>query len=143
MSPDATMSDAEYLVLQVLWELSSATVREIRRVLSARGQVWAPTTINTLLKRLETKQFVAADKSEFAHRFRPLVSREWLVQRRLKELADTFCDGQTTPLMLALVSGPGLSAEDVQQLRSLLDELEQQVPSPTPKAAKQSKRRRS
>jgi predicted transcriptional regulator len=126
MAPELMLSNAERDVLQVLWELGSATVREIRRALQRRDRQWAPTTVNTLLTRLELKQYVVADRSEFAHRFRPLVSRDAIVQQHLQELADKYCNGQTTPLILALVESQSLSNDDVLQLRALLDQLEQQ-----------------
>lgn len=120
----ATVSEAELEVLKVLWERSSGTVREINAVLHEQGRRWAYTTVQTLLLRLESKGHVHSDKSGAAHVYRAAVSRDKLLSRRLRELADQFCDGTASPLLLALVGDSRLTAEEIQHLRQLLDQLE-------------------
>ncbi len=119
-----TVSEAELEVLKVLWERSSGTVREINAVLHEQGRRWAYTTVQTLLLRLESKGYVQSDKSGPAHVYRAAVSREALLSRRLRELADQFCDGTASPLLLALVGDSRLTAEEIKRLRQLLDQME-------------------
>lgn len=124
MSDENSLSDAEHQVLNVLWDDGPSSVRQIRQAIEATGRSWAPTTVNTLLTRLEKKGFVEVDKSEFAHVFRPKITREVLVQQRLQQLADAFCDGSKTPLMLALAETQKFSDQEVAEFRQLLDRLE-------------------
>ena len=118
------VSEAELQVLKVLWEHASGTVREINTILLEQGRSWAYTTVQTLLQRLESKGHVRSDKSGSAHVYRAAVSREELLSRRLRDLADQFCDGTASPLLLALVGDSRLTAEEIKQLRQLLDRLE-------------------
>ncbi len=120
----STISEAELEVLKVLWERSSGTVREINTVLEQQGRRWAYTTVQTLLQRLEAKGHVRSDKSGPANVYRAAVSREDLLSRRLRELADQFCDGTASPLLLALVGDNRLTADEIKQLRQMLDQLE-------------------
>ncbi len=120
----STVSEAELEVLKVLWERSSGTVREINALLQKQGRRWAYTTVQTLLQRLESKGHVRSDKSGSAHVYQAAVSREDLLGRRLRELADQFCDGTASPLLLALIGDSQLTADDIKQLRQLLDRLE-------------------
>ena len=46
------------------------------------------------------------------------------VADRLRDLADQFCDGTASPLVLALVEGTRFTPAEIQQLRQLLDQLE-------------------
>lgn len=131
-----SVSNAEREVLMVLWELERATVREIRQLLEERGLRWAHTTISTLLTRLEEKQLVCRDATGFAHVYSPAVSREAMVQQRLRSLADDFCDGASAPLVLALVEGERFTKSELEEFRQLIDQLEQQTD-------KRSSRRRS
>ncbi len=117
------ISEAELDILKVLWEHGPGTVREINGLLR-QGRRWAYTTVLTLLQRLEAKGYVASDKSEQAHVFRAGVSRARLLRQRLKELANQLCEGAAAPLMLALVEGRRFTAEELEQFRRLLDELE-------------------
>jgi predicted transcriptional regulator len=119
-----SVSKAELEVLKVLWERPSATVREVNAALREQGRDQAYTTVQTLLQRLEAKGFVTCDKAGPAHVYRAAVSRDDLVSRRLRELAEQLCDGASSPLLLALVEGSRLTPEEVRQLRELLDRLE-------------------
>ena len=50
------------------------------------------------------------------------VTRDELLESRLKDAADEFCDGRAAPLVLALVQGNRFSAAELARLRRLLDE---------------------
>ena len=93
------VSDAELEVLKVLWARSSATVREVEGDLRQQKRRLAYNTVLTLLTRLREKGYIEADR---------------------------VCDGTASPLVHALVRGSRLSADDVAQLRKLLDELERE-----------------
>lgn len=123
MARRAPVSDAELEVLKVLWTTGSATVREVVVALRRRRRRLAYNTVLTLLSRLREKGYVAADRRDTAHRFRPVVSREQLIGSSLAALADRVCDGTASPLVQALVRDRRLTAADIAQLRKLLDEL--------------------
>ena len=117
-----SISATELEVLKVLWDEGSGTVRELKDQLRRRRRRWAYTTVQTLLNRLKQKGYVARDESGMAHVFRPAVSRDKLLGWRLRELADQICGGAATPLMLNLVRGKKLTDDEVDSLRSILDE---------------------
>jgi BlaI family penicillinase repressor len=118
------LSESELAVLKTLWNLGAGTVREVNAELSRRGRRWAYTTVQTLLARLQQKGCVECIKETVAHTFRPTVSRDQLLQRRLSELETDLCEGAATPLVHALVSGKRFTADDIAHFRRLLDELE-------------------
>lgn len=124
---NAPVSGAEREVLKALWELERATARDIRELVEKQGRKWAHTTINTLLSRLEEKRLVVRDTSGFAHVFSAAISREAIVQERLRSLADDFCDGASSPLVLALVGGERFTKSELDDFRRLIDRLERQV----------------
>jgi BlaI family penicillinase repressor len=124
------LSDAERDVLKVLWDHGPATVRVINEVLKNRGRRWAYTTVATLLQRLAAKQYITSDPSAVPHVYRAVVSRDELLERRLKDAADELCDGRTAPLVLALVEGNRFSAEELSRLRRFLDEAASRPSSP-------------
>jgi BlaI family penicillinase repressor len=80
-------------------------------------------TVQKLTERLEAKGCVERDRSERAHRFRPLVSREQYLRSRLQSLADRLCDGALVPLVTTLLRSKGISRNDRKQLRKLIGEL--------------------
>ena len=121
MANQPGLSEAEREVLKVLWDHGPATVRSINEVLERRGRNWAYTTVATLLQRLAAKHFLVSDSSAIPHLYRATVSREELLERRLRDAADELCDGQAVPLVLALVQGNRFSTEELARLRQMLD----------------------
>ena len=121
-----SISDTELDVLKVLWEQPGGTVREIQASLRPLGRQWAYTTVQTLLHRLEEKKYVACDRVGAAHTFRAVLSRDQLLQRRLTDLSDQLCEGAASPLVLALVEGVRFTPKEIEQLRRMLDQIEEQ-----------------
>lgn len=127
MNP-ASVSETELAVLKVLWDKERGTVRELQAVLREQGRNWAYTTVQTLLNRLEQKGFAASDKTNLAHVYRSVVSRDQMLQQRLIHLADELCEGTASPLVLALVEGARFTHQEIEQFRKLLDQLEASNP---------------
>ena len=136
MTTQPPISETEQAVLKVLWDLDRGTVREVLAALNAQGHQWAYTTVQTLLTRLMAKGYVAADRSGPAHIYRAAVSRGELLQQRLSDLADTFCEGTTSPLMLALVEGSQFTPQEIARFRELLNKLEAEKPARKKKGGK-------
>ena len=130
------LSEAEQEVLKTLWDLGSATVREVYEQLKRQGRGRAYTTVLTFLGRLEAKGYAESDKKGLAHVFRPLVSRQALLMQRLTRLVDEVCEGTAAPVVQALVQGRQLSRDDIAHLRRLLDDLEQPQKNRSPKKQK-------
>jgi predicted transcriptional regulator len=129
MKKRPALSVSERDVLKVLWDHGPQTVREINQVLENQGRQWAYTTVATLLQRLVVKKFAASDASEVPHVYRALVSRDQLLDRRLKDAADELCDGRAVPLVLALVQSNQFSPDELARVRRLLDEAAQRSSS--------------
>jgi BlaI family penicillinase repressor len=133
MANRPALSVSEREVLQVLWDHGPCTVRALNGVLEGQGRRWAYTTVATLLQRLVVKKYAASDPRAVPHVYRALVSRDELLDRRLKDAALEFCDGRAAPLVLALVQGNQFSADELARLRRLLDEAAGRSSSTKPK----------
>jgi predicted transcriptional regulator len=119
----STVSDAERQVLRALWQHGPGSVREVHARLKEAELDWARSTVVTLLQRLEKKGYVESDKSQFAFKFRAVVTRDELVRLRMSELADDLCDGQWEPLLLAFTQREKLKGRELAELQRLVDEL--------------------
>jgi predicted transcriptional regulator len=111
-------------VLKALWEHGRSTVRAINDALRGQGHSWAYTTVQTMLNRLEAKGYVLSEKGKPAHVYTAALSREDLLSRHLRDLADRLCDGTASPLLHALVQGGKFTAKDVADLRRLINRLD-------------------
>ncbi len=117
------VTDAELSILRVLWKREQATVREITEQLYQTVRESELATVQKLLKRLEGKKCVLQNKKVWPHTYTATLSREELIGRRLQSTADDLCGGSLSPLLMHLVESRGLTAEESDSLRRLLDEL--------------------
>jgi predicted transcriptional regulator len=117
------ITDGELSILQVLWERGEAATREIAAALYEEVTDPKMASAQKLLERLEAKGCVQRDRSERAHRFRPLVSREEFLGSRLQALADRLCDGALVPMVTTLLRSKRLSRSQREQLRKLIGDL--------------------
>src|SRR5262249_40121717 len=122
------ITDAELAVLQVLWDTGPAPIRRLSEVLYTPGSVAHYATVQKLLERLEGKGFVTRDRRTAVHVFSAAISREDLIGRRLRAVAEKLCGGSLTPLLTHLVRTTRLTARERQELRGLMEELDRNPP---------------
>jgi len=71
-----SLGPLETEILQLVWQLGSATVKEVHdRLLADPDRELAYTSVTTVLRRLTEKGWLECDRSTRAYSWRPLVSR--------------------------------------------------------------------
>jgi predicted transcriptional regulator len=118
------VTDAELAVLQVLWEDGPATIRQLTEVLYPGGGPAQYGTVQKLLDRLEMKDCVHRQRRTAAHTFSAAIGRDELIGRRLQVVAEKLCGGSLTPLLTHLVRTQRLSTRQRQELRALIEDLD-------------------
>lgn len=120
------LPSSELAILQVLWEVGGATTREIAGRLYEGVEASEYYTVQKLLERLEEKRCVSRDRSARTHVFSANVQRSDVVSERLRDLADSLCEGSLTPLLTGLLSIRRLSDDELETLRALVGQIESQ-----------------
>jgi predicted transcriptional regulator len=135
MSPEYRhVADTELKILQALWDLGSATTRQLADRLYPEGGVAQYYTVQKLLERLEEKECVARDRGARVHQFSATVGREELVGERLQELSDKICGGSLVPMLTELVRLRKLTADEYGVLKDLVKELDEKSRKRKPKS---------
>lgn len=115
------ISEAEWTVMEALWERSPQTASEVAKALQPTT-AWAVNTVRTLLARLVEKRALQSEENGSGVReFSPLLSREAVVQAESRTFLDRVFKGATQPLLVHFASRSNLSPEEVKQLKKLLD----------------------
>ncbi len=108
-------------VMSALWNLGTASVREIQEQLPSQKRP-AYTTVQTIVYRLEEKGAVRRlKKIGNAHVFEPVITRKAAHHRLINELLDLF-GGSARPLMAHLVEIGKLTMDDIKELEGDLAE---------------------
>ena len=117
------ISDAESLVMEVLWEAHPLTAEEVVSAL-AKTTDWQEPTIKTLLNRLLNKGAIAAQREGRRYLYRPVISREDYVHAESKSLLDRLFDGRVAPLVAHFSERRKLSKKDIAELKRLIEEID-------------------
>ena len=107
-------------VMSVLWDLGSATVKDVQEALEAD---LAYTTVLTLLRILEGKGHVSHEQEGRAYRYYPLVQRQEAGATALRQLVRKVFRGSPEALLTQLVSDQNLSEGELRRIREVLDGL--------------------
>jgi predicted transcriptional regulator len=117
------ISDAESIVMKVLWRGSPRSAEEVIAEL-ARDQDWQASTVKTLLGRLVKKGAVDAARDGRRFSYSPVLSREAWVQGQSATLLERVFDGRLAPLVAHFTETRKLSARDIAEVRRLLEDLD-------------------
>lgn len=117
------ISDAESVVMEVLWASSPRSAEEVVEALAAQ-QDWQEPTIKTLLNRLLKKGAIDAERDGRRYLYSPVLSREAWVRQQSSSLLERLFGGRLAPLVAQFHAEQGLSDEDRAALRELLERSE-------------------
>lgn len=119
MSKTTRLSRLELKIMDVLWRLGTASVREVQEGMPEKARP-SYNTVQTMLTRLEAKEAVRrAKKISNAHIYEPVITRA-ATQRLLVDELLAFFGGRTSPLMSHLIETGQLTLQDVDEARKAL-----------------------
>ncbi|RZZ83492.1 MULTISPECIES: BlaI/MecI/CopY family transcriptional regulator [Pseudoxanthomonas] len=117
------ISEAEAVVMEVLWERSPLGADEVVAALASRND-WAEPTIKTLLNRLLNKGAIQATKEGRRYLYSPVLTRQAWVQQQSEGLLERVFGGRVAPLVAHFSQRGKLSAQDIAELKRLVQELD-------------------
>lgn len=116
------ISNAEFEVMEVLWETSPLAAADIADRLEDRTS-WSLKTVKTLLSRLVEKGAAAHEPDGRRYLYSPVLSRADYARSAANSLAKRVFGGRAAPLVAHLAEGDGLSPQDIQELEALIEEI--------------------
>jgi BlaI family transcriptional regulator, penicillinase repressor len=116
------LSNRETQIMEMLWTLGEASIREIQEAFPAKKRP-GYTTVQTMVYRMEAKGVVRrARKVGNFHVFAPTVSRDAAQRRLVDELLARF-GGRSQPVMVHMIESGKLTLEDVREAEKMLRKL--------------------
>jgi predicted transcriptional regulator len=114
--PRHTLGDLQHAIMGVLWERGRATTAEVHEALrEARGL--APTTIATMLRKMEDKGVVAHRVEGRQFVYRPTVTEDLVRRSMVGELVERLFGGDPKALVAHLVSEHEIAPGELGELR--------------------------
>jgi BlaI family penicillinase repressor len=116
-----SLSPSETEILRLLWSLRTATVQDVCEQLPDKRRI-TYATVQTLLRRLEKKGYVAHEARGKAHVFRAAAQRDLVIRRTVGDFVERLFGGDPAPLMMHLAEECNLSTEDYKRLKQMIDQ---------------------
>jgi BlaI family transcriptional regulator, penicillinase repressor len=118
--PAPLPSDAQWEVMNVVWQRGEATVGEVWQAVSARRPL-ARNTVLTLVARLEEKGWLRRRAEGNVLRYRATVPQQAALRQIARRLVDTAFQGSAEGLIMTLLGDSDLSEGESERIRAMLD----------------------
>lgn len=120
---NVNLTEAEWNVMECLWEKSPRIGREIVSWLEER-MGWKRSTTLTLLRRMEEKGAVGSETSDELKTFYPLITREQAAHQETEDFLERVYKGSIGMMLSAFTKKQNLSKSEIEELRAILNEAE-------------------
>jgi BlaI family transcriptional regulator, penicillinase repressor len=115
------LTDAEARVMAALWQLERATVGDLVSTLNKK-RTTTYSTVQTILRILETKGYVSHEKVARAFLYQPLVDERQARRRAWKHLAARLFNGSPSLLVLNVLEDETLDPDEIKHLKKLIEQ---------------------
>jgi BlaI family penicillinase repressor len=112
--PSEALTGRESEIMDVLWDLGTATAEQVREGLRGASH---DSTVRTLLRVLERKGYVAHEVRGKAFLYRPAVPRHKAQRKALRTILARFFGGSAEDLVLRLIEDEWITPEQLDALR--------------------------
>ncbi|HVC93037.1 MAG TPA: BlaI/MecI/CopY family transcriptional regulator [Pirellulales bacterium] len=112
------ISDAEWEVMNVVWESYPIAANDVVERLAARR--WQPNTVKTMLNRLVKKGALGFEAEGNRYLYLPRVSRKACVARETHSFVERVFGGDPASLLVHFARQRAISADDIAELKRIL-----------------------
>lgn len=116
------ISESEWKILEILWSKPGLLIGEIRDVLANSG--WSYSTIKTLVARLVNKNILRTTETPKGRQYYPNVDETESRRIETRSFLDRIYNGSVKMMFSNLVKDSRLSADETEELMSLIDKME-------------------
>ncbi|NBB27131.1 BlaI/MecI/CopY family transcriptional regulator [Cellulophaga sp. BC115SP] len=117
-------TESELEILQVLWALGQATVRQVNDELNKKREIGYTTTLKLMQIMFEKKLVTRTDEGRY-HLYQSAVSEDETQQQLLDIFVDTAFKGSAMKLVMQALGNHQTSAEELDEIKKLIAQLEQ------------------
>jgi len=115
-----TLTDQELEIMKIVWQLERATVRDVYEALLERRKI-AYTTVMTMMKILEQKQYLKKTLEDRAYLYCPTRPKNQVIRGMVREFVDRVFNGSAQPLLLHLGEDRRLTEKELRESERLME----------------------
>jgi predicted transcriptional regulator len=118
-SPKPTLTEQELEIMKVVWQLETATVRQVYETMLEHRRI-AYTTVMTMMNILEQKGYLKKRQDDRAYVYRPSQPKQQVIRSMVREFVNRVFNGSAEPLLVHLVEDQHLDAKDLEEIRKTI-----------------------
>ncbi|MEL7450919.1 MAG: BlaI/MecI/CopY family transcriptional regulator [Pseudomonadota bacterium] len=127
MPTNHSLGDLQLAIMRVLWRRASAPAAIVREDLQPVRPL-APTTVSTMLAKMEKKGVVSHEVDGRKFVYRPVVSEEEVRKEMTRDLVNRLFNGGVGSFINYMISTYEFEREELLQLKQCIDEVESHLP---------------
>ena len=115
------ISDAEWEVMEIIWERSPISGNDVAQQLCDKHD-WHLRTVKTMLGRLARKGALSYQKDKKTYLYSPVIERKHYIKHISQRLIQRLFKGNNSLALTHFVESTDLSAKDIETLHTLLNQ---------------------
>ena len=119
-----TLSEAEWNIMESLWQGAPKVGSRVAADMAERTG-WSRSTTLTMLRRMSEKGLIACEDNGPMKTYFPLIEREEAAKKETESFLKRVYHGSISMLVSGFVERKKLSAEELAELRQILDQAEE------------------
>ena len=114
------LTDAQREIMEIVWERGEVTVSIVRDALAVRRQL-ARNTVQTMIVRLEDKGWLKHREERRTFVYSANRPRSVSLGAKVAQMVDRLFAGSPEEMVTALIEYQGLSPDEAQRIRGMID----------------------
>ena len=120
------LTKAEEQIMQVLWNIQPAFVKDIIAELPAPKPAYS--TVSTIVRILESKKFIDHEAFGPTHRYFTLISKDEYSHFSVKKILENYFDGSLKQMVSSFTNRENINLKEMDELLKVVDQLEEKTP---------------
>lgn len=116
-----SLTNAEWHVMECLWQHAPCTGREATEYLSAHAG-WSRSTTLTMLRRMSEKSLIACEEIDGIKTYVPLIRQEDATLQETRSFLERVYHGSVSMMLSAFTQKQPLTDREIAELHAILDQ---------------------
>lgn len=128
MTDHFNLTPVELELMDILWKIGHGTVRDVMSKLPP-NRTLAYTSVSTILRILQEKKILLAEKIGRQHIYHPTLSKQTFASYSVKKIVNQVFSGSSMELVSYLMNKNDLTIDEITEIQKLLDAKKKEIAS--------------
>ena len=120
MSEKYKLTPVEHELMEILWKIRKGTVHDVMENLSKTRKL-AYTSVSTMLRIMQQKKILSAEKNGRQHIYQPLLQKEKFASHSVNKMVEQVFSGSPVEMVAYLMSKNNLTADELAEMQKLIN----------------------